>query len=150
MPDRPASSVRPLAPTRIAIRLALVLAASTVAVEPLLVRTWGSRAPTWSHWWCSASSARSAPHRAGADGLGAAVLTPIKALAPHWPHFLPILLGLATLVYLWRADVRYRVQEGQARAAASLPAGQGSGLRAPDGRPSASSNVRSGAPRWRR
>jgi hypothetical protein len=28
---------------------------------------------------------------------------------PHWPHLLPILLGFATLVYLRRANTRYRL-----------------------------------------
>jgi hypothetical protein len=32
----------------------------------------------------------------------------MRALLLHWPHILPIVVASATLVYLWRADRRYR------------------------------------------
>jgi len=114
---------------RYATYYALTLAALVVGLEPLLVRSLGSSAPAWSHWWCSAaSSAAGGPHAAagtgrlgglGAGGLGGlgggasgglsgALHTTLAVLAVHWPHFLPILLALGTLVYLWRADAAYR------------------------------------------
>jgi hypothetical protein len=113
---------------RSATYYALTLAALAVGLEPLLVRSLGSNAPAWSHWWCSAaSSAAGASHAAaGAGGLGGApgglggglagapggldgaLHTTLAVLAVHWPHFLPILLALGTLVYLWRADAQHR------------------------------------------
>jgi hypothetical protein len=81
-----------------------------VAFDCVLLTAWGSRAPAWSHWWCSPSASRSAAHAAagtGAGGLGATLLSPLGTLLPHWPHLLPILLALATLVYLWRASASY-------------------------------------------
>jgi hypothetical protein len=106
---------------RSATYYALTLAALVVGLEPLLVRSLGRSAPAWSHWWCSAaSSAAGAPHAtAGSGGLGGlgggasgglegALHTTLAVLAVHWPHFLPILLALGTLVYLWRADAAYR------------------------------------------
>jgi hypothetical protein len=88
--------------------LALALFALAVALDGVLV-TAGSRAPAWSHWWCSPSAPHTAPHGA-AGGLAATLLAPVSALAPHWPHLLPVLLGLATLVYLRRANTRYHAR----------------------------------------
>jgi hypothetical protein len=106
--------------TLVAFTLAL---AGAVAFDRVLLTAWGSRAPAWSHWWCSPSSLRSAPHGgAGAggvtEGVAATLLTPMKALLPHWPHLLPILLALTTLVYLWHANARYHTHDGQAQAGA--------------------------------
>jgi hypothetical protein len=88
----------------------LALATLIVGLEPLLVRSLGSSAPGWSHWLCSAHSAASGSHAAGGAGgfLGGALHTTLAVLAVHWPHFLPIVLALGTLVYLWRADARHR------------------------------------------
>jgi len=81
-----------------------------VAFDCVVLTVWGSRAPAWSHWWCSPPASRSTAHSGAgtsAGGLGAKLLRPLEALLPHWPHLLPILLALATLVYLWRANARY-------------------------------------------
>ncbi len=96
---------------RQAASLALAFAAVVVALEPLVTIAQGGHAPSWSHWWCSPAALRSAVHTAGGSRLGATLLTLLTALEVHWPHFLPILLGLATLVYLWRANARYRSQD---------------------------------------
>lgn len=85
----------------------LALAALVVGLEPLLVRSLGSRAPGWSHWLCSAHSAASGPHASG-GWSGGALHTTLAVLAVHWPHFLPIVLALGTLLYLWRADSAWR------------------------------------------
>ncbi len=84
---------------RPAVSLALGLVAAAVTLEPLVSIVWGSHAPSWSHWLCSPAALRSAVHTVSRGGL--------SALEVHWPHFLPILIGLGTLVYLWRADKRY-------------------------------------------
>jgi hypothetical protein len=60
-------------------------------------------AAIWSHWWCSASAA----HGGTVHHLSAGLLL------AHWPHFLPILLALATLVYLHRANRRYHAPTNQ-------------------------------------
>jgi hypothetical protein len=99
-------------PTRVfnrtALHCALALTALAVGLEPLVVRSLGSRAPTWSHWWCSAASASTSPHTTGGGRLGGALHTMLAGLAVHWPHFLPIALALGTLAYLWRADAQHR------------------------------------------
>jgi len=94
---------------RTATHLLIALAATAVALAPLLTIAAGSGAPGWAHWLCSPAALRSAAHTVGHSGLGPALLT---ALEVHWPHFLPILLGLATLVYLYRANARYEAQDG--------------------------------------
>jgi hypothetical protein len=55
------------------------------------------------------TSARLAHHIADTSGLPSA-LTSLQAVALHWPHFLPLLVGFATLRYLWRAEARHRSQ----------------------------------------
>src|SRR5580693_4944362 len=85
--------------------LLLTAAATAVVLESVVSVAQGSHAPGWLHWWCSPAALRSAAHTAGGGGGLAATL--LTLLEVHWPHFLPILLGLATLVYLWRADARY-------------------------------------------
>jgi hypothetical protein len=87
---------------RAVIFTTLALAALVFALEPLtIIFHGGSGVPGWSHWWCSPATLRAAVHSArdGSGGFGATALT---ALELHWPHFLPILLGAATLVYLRR------------------------------------------------
>ena len=112
LPGRPARGARRMIArtlNRSAVHWALAVAALAVGLEPLLVRSLGPSAPSWSHWFCSASSASAASHTAvQAGGPGGALHTTLAVLAVHWPHFLPILLALGTLVYLWRADARYR------------------------------------------
>lgn len=50
-------------------------------------------------------------HIVPGDGLGSAMNTSLKVLAVHWPHLMPIPLGIATLVYLYRANVRYHANQ---------------------------------------
>jgi hypothetical protein len=96
---------------RATLTSALALVASALALGPVSVSVWasvsGNRPPAWSHLWCSPATLRSVSHAVSGGGLSAILRTPIEVLAVHWPHFLPILVGLATLVYLWRADARY-------------------------------------------
>jgi hypothetical protein len=81
------------------------LLAVVFALEPLtIVLRGGSDLPAWSHWWCSPATLRAAVHGARGSGLGGLGATALTALELHWPHFLPILLGLATLVYLRRTS----------------------------------------------
>jgi hypothetical protein len=103
-----------------ALNSILALAALVVGLEPLLVQSLGSRAPGWSHWLCSAHHSASASHAVGGGWLGSSSLggswlgralhTTFELLAVHWPHFLPIVLALGTLVYLWRADAAWRAE----------------------------------------
>jgi hypothetical protein len=112
-PTRIASLPRLLAPafTRTSAHRALALVALVVGLEPLLVRSLGRSAPGWSHLWCSAASSASGTHHAtGSGALGGALHTTLALLAVHWPHFLPILLALGTLVYLWRANEAWRAE----------------------------------------
>lgn len=109
--------------TRSTAHCALALVALVIGLEPLLVRSLGSRAPGWSHWWCSAANASSTHHATGSGALGGALHTTLALLAVHWPHFLPILLALGTLVYLWRANEAWR-----AEAPDPAPAAAGSAL----------------------
>ena len=88
-------------------RLVLALALGTLAVGPWLARAGSSHTVAWSHWWCS-PAAHAAASGSTAGGLGARLLLSARTLAVHWPHFLPLVLGLATLVYLKRANARYR------------------------------------------
>jgi hypothetical protein len=91
-----------------AVSFVLAFVAATVAASVALVSVVtlieGGGAPGWSHWLCSPAALRSAVHAVRGSGLGATLLT---ALEVHWPHFLPILAGLGTLVYLWRANALY-------------------------------------------
>jgi hypothetical protein len=98
------------------VSFALVLVALASAADLLLLTAWGSRAPAWSHFWCSPSALHAAARHGGpVGGLVAALIGFFGALLPHWPHILPILLALATLVYLRRADARYHAHECHAR-----------------------------------
>jgi hypothetical protein len=88
----------------------LVLALGAAFDLALLAR--GSRAPAWSHWLCSPAVHASAHHRGQpVGGLAAALLSSLKTLLPHWPHILPILVALAALIYLRRANARYHAHE---------------------------------------
>jgi hypothetical protein len=99
------------------VTLALTLVALGATADCLLLLAWGSRAPAWSHWLCSPSALHnSAQHHQPIGGLAATLLTTLKTLLPHWPHILPVLLALATLVYLRRANAHYHAHEGQVRA----------------------------------
>jgi hypothetical protein len=69
-------------------RLPVFLLAAAAVLLPLLTIAGVGRAGGLE-WWCS----HAAP-------------SALAALEVHWPHFLPILPGLATLVYLWRANAR--------------------------------------------
>lgn len=89
------------------VSLALALLATALALEPLLTIAQGAGAPGWAHWLCSPAALRDAAHTVGRSHVGSTLLT---ALEIHWPHFIPVLLGLGTLVYLWRANVRYCAQ----------------------------------------
>lgn len=100
-------------PRRTLVSLALALVVAAVVLDGLLLTAWGSRAPGWSHWWCSPSTLHASARYPGSSpgGLVATALNPLKALLPHWPHLLPLLLALATLAYLWRANARYHTAE---------------------------------------
>ncbi len=93
-------------PTRRALAsLALAAIAIASAVDCALAVAGGSNAPAWSHWWCSPAALRSASRGVGQGGPFG-VLGLLRELAPHWPHILPVVIALATLVYLRRADAR--------------------------------------------
>jgi hypothetical protein len=92
------------------VSLALALVAAAIVAEPLVTIAGGSGSPGWAHWLCSPAALHSAAHAVRGSGIGATLLTALKV---HWPHFLPILPGLATLVYLQRANARYHSEHGQ-------------------------------------
>ena len=96
--------------------LALAVSALALLLESVLVVLLGARAPAWSHWLCSPSAIHSARHAVLGGGLGTALSTSLKVLAVHWPHLLPIPLGAATLVYLYRANVHYHAQGSEVHA----------------------------------
>jgi hypothetical protein len=102
--------------TRTAIYLAICVSVLALVLESVAVVLLGASAPSWSHWLCSPSTIHSARHAVG-GGVGTALSTSLKVLAVHWPHLLPIPLGVATLVYLYRANVRYNRQQRQAAEA---------------------------------
>jgi hypothetical protein len=100
---------------RAPVSFAIALAALATASDLLLLTARGSHAPAWAHWWCSASGLHPFPQH-GEQASGGLVSTPFDsmgALLPHWPHILPIVMALATLIYLWRANARYHACEGQ-------------------------------------
>lgn len=97
---------------RASLAAALVFIAVGATCDLLLLAVRDAQAPTWAHLWCSPSALS---HHGGRSGTGfAALLDYAKALIPHWPHILPIVVALATLVYLKRANTRYHAQGGQA------------------------------------
>ena len=96
------------------IRLTAVLAVVGIGEWSVLLAH-ASQAPTWVHWLCSSSALHQSVLHAGPglSGLSTRVLGTVEILLTHWPHILPILLALWTLVYLWRANARYRAGEVQ-------------------------------------
>jgi hypothetical protein len=100
---------------RPAVSLALSIFAAVVALASIATLVIGQRVHGWVHWLCSPGVLGSAAHSVRASGIAAKALT---ALEIHWPHFLPALLALATLVYLSRANARYRAQEAERGAQA--------------------------------
>lgn len=87
------------------VSLSLSICAVVVAAVSMLTLIIGSSAPGWAHWLCSPGVLGRAARNVHASGVAAKALT---ALEIHWPHFLPAMVALATLVYLWRADIRHR------------------------------------------
>jgi hypothetical protein len=91
-------------------RIALALVALAATLDWMLLVARGPSSPAWAHWWCSPSALHATPRVAG-GGLAATLLDSLRTIAPHWPHILPILLALVTLVYLRRADARYHAHD---------------------------------------
>lgn len=94
------------------IRLTAVLAFVGIGEWSVLLAH-ASQTPRWVHWLCSPSALHLAALHVG-PGLGGLLtraLSTMETLLAHWPHILPILLALWTLVYLWRANARYRAGE---------------------------------------
>lgn len=87
------------------VSLALSVCATVVALLSMVTLVVGQGSHGWVHWLCSPGLLRSAAHSVRASGVAAKALT---ALEIHWPHFLPALIALATLVYLSRANARHR------------------------------------------
>jgi hypothetical protein len=85
--------------------------------EWLVLLAHASQTPTWVHWLCSPSALhRSVLHVGpGLSGLLTRVSNAALTLLPHWPHILPILVGLWALAYLWRANARYQAGDGYVR-----------------------------------
>jgi hypothetical protein len=92
--------------------LSLAAVALAGAGDLALVTARGSQAPGWAHWWCSASGLHPSRHGQVTAGPTGTLLGFLKAVAPHWPHILPIFVALGTLVYLRRADARFHAPEG--------------------------------------
>lgn len=99
------------------IRLTAVLAVVGIGEWSVLLAH-ASQTPTWVHWLCSPSALHSSVLHVGPGlgGLFKRVLHTLEVLLPHWPHILPILLALWTLVYLWRANARHQTDEAQVHA----------------------------------
>jgi hypothetical protein len=87
--------------------LLLAVAALALVLESVAVILLGASAPAWSHWLCSPSSIHSARHALLSGGLGNTLKVSLQLLAVHWPHLLPIPLGVTMLIYLHRANARY-------------------------------------------
>jgi hypothetical protein len=99
------------------IRVTAVLAVVGIGEWSVLLAH-ASQTPRWVHWLCSPSALHpSALHVGpGLGGLLTRALGILETLLAHWPHILPILLALWTLLYLRRANARYRAGEVQASA----------------------------------
>jgi integral membrane sensor domain MASE1 len=95
---------------RALLSLALALVALGASADLVLLTARGAGAPSWAHWWCSASALRQHGGQSS-GGITATLLGSLRAIAPHWPHILPIVVALATLVYLRRANARYHANE---------------------------------------
>jgi hypothetical protein len=86
---------------------ALIVTALAVAATRLLPAAHGAGAPAWTHWWCSAA----ALHASSSGGAHSGGLLAFAAgLQPHWPHLLALVIAPATLVYLRRANARYKAE----------------------------------------
>ena len=96
---------------RTTIYLVLAVTLFTLILESAAVILLGANTPSWAHWLCSASAIHSARHAVLSGGVGTALRTSLKLLAVHWPHLVPIPLGIATLVYLHRANTRYNTSQ---------------------------------------
>lgn len=94
------------------IRLTAVLAVVGIGEWSVLLAH-ASQTPAWVHWLCSPSALHQSVLHVGPglSGLLTRVLGTVEVLLPHWPHILPILLALWTLVYLRRANGRYQAGE---------------------------------------
>lgn len=97
---------------RALLSLTLALIALGASVDLALLAARGSQAPSWAHWWCSASALRQHGGQSS-GGLTATLLGSLRAIVPHWPHILPIVAALATLVYLRRANTRYHANDAR-------------------------------------
>jgi hypothetical protein len=96
-------------PVRMAFALAVLVVAVMFALLPLVTLALGAGGATsWLHRWCSPSALTAAARGVGGSGV---VHGALGELAIHWPHLLPLLAGVATVRYLWRADARYRSQQ---------------------------------------
>ncbi len=106
---------------RALLSLALAFIALGAAGDLALLTARGSQAPGWAHWWCSPAALRQ-HGGGGSSGLVGTLLSSLKAVGPHWLHILPIVAALATLVYLRRANARYRAGEARDRPGAAVDA----------------------------
>lgn len=121
--------VRRWRPSRPSVPVAVALLSLAISLLPIVALLLGTGTGAgWIHRWCSPGALGAA-----GGGLGHEVL---RALEVHWPHFLPGLLGLGTLVYLRRADRRHRegvgaaaVDGGVRRGPATLSVRRGSSMR---------------------
>jgi hypothetical protein len=100
--------------------LTLALLVLGAGGDLILLTARGSQAPGWAHWWCSPSTLHQ--HGGASSGLVAKLLGSLGAMGPHWPHILPIVVALAALVYLRRANARYRAGEVRARRGSAADA----------------------------
>jgi hypothetical protein len=100
---------------RMALALLVLGAAIAFVLVPLVgVALGAGGSGSWQHLWCSPGALTSAAHAVGRSGFAHALLAAVEI---HWPHFLPIVVGLFTLRYLWRADARYRAERARTLAA---------------------------------
>jgi hypothetical protein len=99
---------------RALVCLTLALVALGEGGDLILLTARGSQAPGWAHWWCSPSALHQRGG-GGSSGLMATLLGTLRAVGPHWLHILPIVVALAALLYLRRANMRYRAGEMRAR-----------------------------------
>ncbi len=101
--------------------LVALLATLSLILESVAVVVLGGEAPSWAHWLCSPSSIHSARHALLSGGLGSTLKTSLQLLAVHWPHLLPIPLGVTMLIYLHRANVRYNQSDQGRRPVLATP-----------------------------
>jgi hypothetical protein len=105
---------RPSARLKVAVAAALLAAALVLVLAPLVGAAFGAGGSgSWIHQFCSPAALDSAAHTVGRSGLARGIAT---ALAVHWPHFLPLVVGLAAVRYLWRADARFKADRARTAA----------------------------------